>query len=131
MVYTFNALDRDNVFPNPGKDFLKRTVIGLEHSANKLFALVGSKHQLPPVQTQEYIGGEESDSFVAIDEGMIDKQRLEHRSRHFFDVRVVTGLWSKEGAFQKSLIANTVVTAESLDQSFLDSEYFIKRQKLN
>ena len=44
---------------------------------------------------------------------------------------VVTGLRPKERTFQEALIANTVVTAKSLDQSVLDSEHFIKRQELN
>lgn len=29
------------------------------------------------------------------------------------------------------MIANSAVAAESIDQSFLNSEYFIERQKLN
>ena len=62
----------DDVFANPGKYLLKRTVVALEHSDNELLAFVGCKNEFPPVQTQEYVGGEESDSLIAIDERVID-----------------------------------------------------------
>ena len=39
---------------------------------------------------------------------------------------VVAGLWPKEGAFQEAVVANTVVTAKSLDQSLLNCEHFIE-----
>ena len=62
---------------------------------------------------------------------MIDQQRLERRSGHFFNMCVVAGLRPEEGAFQEALVADTVVAAESLDQSLLNSERFIERQKLD
>jgi hypothetical protein len=46
-------------------------------------------------------------------------------------VCVVAGLWPKEGAFQESSVANTVVAAKSLDQSLLKCEHFIEREELN
>ena len=118
---------RDHVFANPGKYLLKRAVVGFEHSDNELLAFVDSKNEFPPVQTQEYVGGEECDSLIAIDEGVIDQQGLEHRCCHFFNMCVVTGLRPKEGTFQESLVANAVVATKSLDQSLLNCEHFIKR----
>ena len=44
---------------------------------------------------------------------------------------VVAGLWPKEGAFQESLVAKTMVAAKSLDQSLLNGEDFIDRQELD
>ena len=122
---------RDYVFANPGKYLLKRAVVGFQHSDNELLAFVGSKNEFPPVQTQEYVGGEECDSLIAIDEGAIDQQGLEHRCCHFFNMCVVTGLRPKEGTFQDPLVANAVVATKSLDQSLLNCEHFIKRQELN
>ena len=116
---------------NPLQDLLERTVVGFQQADDELFALVGGKHKLPPIQTQENVSCEESDSFIAIDKGVIDQQRFEQCRRHFFYMCVVTGLRPKEGAFQESPVADTVVAAKSLDQSFLNCEHFIERKKLN
>jgi hypothetical protein len=83
------------------------------------------------MQTQENVSCEECDPFIAIDKGVIDQQRLEHRRRHLFYMRVVTGLRPKESAFQESPVANAEVAAKSLDQSLLNCEHFIERKELN
>ena len=116
---------------NPGENLLNRTVVALEHSDNELLAFVGCKNEFPAVQTQEYVSCKERDPFVAIEKGVIDQQRLEHRRGHFFEMCVVAGLWPKEGAFQESPVANTMVAAKSLDQSLLNYEHFIEGKKLN
>ena len=119
------------MFANPRLDLVQRTIVGVKHFEDKLFTFIGREHQLPPVQAQEYVSCKERDPFAAIGKGMIEQQRLEHSGRHFFNMIVVARLWPKEGAFQESPVANTMVAAKSLDQSLLNYERFIEREKLN
>ena len=111
---------------NPLQDLLKRTIVGFKHSNNELFTFVGGKNQLPPVQAQENVSREERHSFVAVHERMVDQKGFEHCCCHLFDMCVVTGLRSEEGAFEKAAVTYSVVAAKTIDQALLNSEYLIE-----
>jgi hypothetical protein len=92
---------------------------------------VGAKNQLSPVQAQEYISGEERQSFIGVRECIVGKKRVEHGCCHLFYMCVIAGLRSEEGAFEEAAVTNSVVTAEIADQALMNREHFIERQELD
>jgi hypothetical protein len=80
------------------------------------------------VSTQEDISGGERDAFVAIAEAVAVCERL-HQSRGFlFDRAVIAGLRSKNRSLNPAFIADTVRTAEELDESVLHPVDFGTRE---
>ena len=116
---------------NPRQDVIERTLVRFQHPDNELFAFVGAHRQPPSIQAKKNVSRKERDAFVAIDERVIDQQRFEKRGRHLFDMCVIAGLWTEEGAFEQTRVTNTVHSAEAIDQALLDREHFVKGKKLN
>ena len=65
---------------------------------------------------QKDVGGGESDALIAVEEAVVVAERLHQRSRFFFDGVVIAGLRTKNGGLNSALIADTMETAEHLDQ---------------
>src|ERR1700687_4025049 len=80
------------------------------------------------VAPQEDIGGGESDALVAVEEAVVVCERFHQRRRFFFERVVIAGLRTKNGGLNRTLIADTVETAEQLDQSMLHPVAFRHRQ---
>jgi hypothetical protein len=70
------------------------------------------------VSTEEDISGGEPDALVAIDEAVAICERLHQSRGFFFDRAVIAGLRSKNRSFNSAFIADTVRTAEELDESY-------------
>ena len=77
---------------------------------------------------QENIGGGESDALIAVEEAVVVAERLHQRGRFFFDGVVIAGLRTKNGGLNSALIADTLATAEHLDQSMLHPVDFRDRK---
>src|SRR6202040_4201846 len=65
------------------------------------------------------IGGSESDALIAVEEAVVFAERLHQSSRFFLDGVVIAGLRTKNGGLNSALIADTMETAEHIDQSML------------
>ena len=65
---------------------------------------------------------------VAIQECMIVHERLEQRSSFFTQMVVVARLGTKDGRFQRALIAQAVDAAIFIDLVMMDSDDFSYRQ---
>lgn len=85
----------------------------------------GLDRKLPTVQPQENISDEEGRSFIAVDEGMVEYQRLEQSRRQLGKVVVVTGLRSEQCALEESLVADAGRSAKTFDQSLVYRDRFI------
>ena len=83
------------------------------------------------VQAQEYVGREEGNTFVPVDERVVHEKRLEQRGRHLGEVGVVTGLRAVQGAFQQAVITNTWWTSKPFQQGAVDCQHLVPAQEGN
>ncbi len=67
------------------------------------------------IAPQEYVGGSESDTFIAIEEAVVVSERLHQGGRLFSNEIVIAGLRTKNRGLDSALIADTVETAEYID----------------
>jgi hypothetical protein len=108
-----------DVLTDPIEDLGKAEFVPLHRAVDECVCVQALDLDVKAVASQEDIGGGESDALVAVDEAVIVAERLHQRSRFFFDGVVIAGLRTKNGGLNSSLVADTMETAEHLDQSML------------
>lgn len=104
---------------DPVKDLGKAEFVPVHRAVDERVSIQALDVDVKTVASQEDIGGGESDALIAVEEAVIVAKRLHQRSRFFFDGVVIAGLRTKNGGLNSALIADTMETAEHLDQSML------------
>ena len=108
-----------DVLTDPVEDLGKAEFVPVHRAVDERVSVQALDLDVKAVASQEDIGGGESDALIAVEEAVVVAERLHQRSRFFFDGVVIAGLRTKNGGLNSALIADTMETAEHLDQSML------------
>lgn len=73
---------------------------GVQQTDQNGISLLSIQRELPAIKSQKHIGGKQGHALVAVDEGVVNQQRLELGRGHLFQCRVVSGLRAVKRAFQ-------------------------------
>ena len=88
----------------------------------------GFQLEIVAVDAEESIGSGQADSLVAIEKSMVARERF-HQCRGFVDqVVVVAVLWTKDGGFEKTLVAKSVDAAKFGDELAMHLDGFAHGQ---
>src|SRR5450759_3944740 len=117
-----------DVLTDPAEDLGKAEFVPLHRANDKRVSVQALDLDVKAVAPQENIGGDESDAFVAVQEAVVVGERFHQRGRFFFDGVVIAGLRTENGGLNRALIADTLKTAEQLDQSVLRTVDFRDRK---
>ena len=119
---------RLDVLTDPVEDLGKAEFVPLHRAIDKCVSIQGFDLDVKAVPPQEDIGGRESDALITVEEAMVVAERLHQRGSFFFDGMVIADLRAKNGGLNSALIADTMETAEHLNQSMLHPVDFRYRE---
>jgi hypothetical protein len=108
-----------NILAHPVEYLGEAEFVPVHRAVNERVSLQAFDLDVKTVAPQEDISGCECDALIAVDEAVIVAERIHQRRRFFFDGVVIAGLQTKNGGLNGALIADTMETAEQLDQSML------------
>jgi hypothetical protein len=108
-----------DVLTDPVDDLSKVEFAPLHRAIDESVSLWGFDLDVKAIPPQEDIGGSERDALVTAEEAMVVAERFHQGRRFFFDGIVIADLRTKNGGLNSALIADTMETAEHLDQSVL------------
>jgi hypothetical protein len=117
-----------DVLTDPVEDLGKAEFVPLHRAIDECVSIQGFDLDVKAVPPQEDIGGSESDALITVEEAMVVAERLHQRGSFFFDGIVIADLRTKNGGLNSALIADTMETAEHLDQSMLHPVDFRYRE---
>ena len=98
---------------------------GFQETDKKPVRFLSLNLELPAIQSEEYIGGKERHSLVAIDERVIHKKGLHQSRSHFSQIRIVPRLRPIESALQQPNIPDSLGPPESIKQTLVYGERFL------
>ena len=104
---------------DPVEDLGKSKFVTLHRTNDERISVQAFDLDVRAVAPQENIGGGESDALVAVEEAVVVAERLHQCGRFFFDRVVIAGLRTKNRGLNSALVADTMETAEHLDQAML------------
>ena len=108
-----------DVLTDPVEDLGKAEFVPVHRPDDERMSGQAFDFDVKAVAPQEDIGGGKSDALIAIEEAVVVTERLHQRGRFFFDGVVIADLGTKNGGLNGALIADTMETAEQVDQSML------------
>ncbi len=104
---------------NPFENLGKAEFVPLHRANDECVSILAFDFDVEAVAPQEDVGGGEGDALVAVEEAVVVAERLHKRGRFFFDGVVIADLRTKNSGLNSALIADTMETAEQLNQSML------------
>ena len=104
---------------DPVKNLDKTEFVPVRGAGDERVTLRAATLDVTAVTPEEDIGGGESNALIAVQETMVVAERLHQGGRFFFDGIEIAGLRTKNGGLNRALVADTMETAEHLDQSVL------------
>ena len=101
------------------QDLGEAEFVSFHRAIDEIVGGCGFDLDIETVSAQEYVGGGETDSLVAVEETVVLAKRL-HQCGRLFSERIVTaGLRAKGGGLNRALVANTVHTSEHVNEPVL------------
>ena len=104
---------------DPVEDLREAEFVSVHRSVDKRISVQAFDLHVKAIASQKHIGGRESNALIAIEEAVVVAERLHQSTRFFLDGVVIAGLRTKNGGLNRALVADTMETAEHLDQSML------------
>jgi hypothetical protein len=104
---------------DPVKNLDKAEFVPVHGTGDEHVSICAADLDVKTATPQEDIGGGESDAPIAFQEAVVVAERLHQGGRFFLDGIAIAGLRAKNGGLNRALIADTMETAEHLDQSVL------------
>ena len=101
---------------DPVKDLRKAEFVPVHRAVDERVSVQAFDLNVKAIASQKHIGGSESDALIAVEEAVVVAERLHQSSRFFLDGVVIAGLRTKNGSLNSALVADTMETAEHLDQ---------------
>ena len=117
-----------NVLAYPVEDSDEVEFLPLHRANNECVPIRSFDLDVKSVPPQKDVGGSERDALITVDEAMVVAQRLHQSGCFFLEGIVIADLRTKNGGLNRALIADTVETAEYLDQSILHPVDFRHRE---
>jgi hypothetical protein len=116
------------VLTNPVEDLSEVEFVSIQGAVDECVTFLSFDLNEKAIAPQEDIGGGESDALIAVEEAVIVAEGLHQRGRFFFEGVVIADLRTKHGRLNSALIAETMDTAEYLEQSILHTVDFRYRK---
>jgi len=113
-------LDQGHDVPtDPRKDLGKAKFVLLHRAIYEHVTIQSFYLDIKAVPAQEDIGCGKSDALIVVEEAVVVAKRLHQRCRFFVEGIVMASLRTKDSGLNSTLIADTMKTAEQLDQAML------------
>ena len=111
--------NRLDVLTDPVEDLGEAEFVPLHRSNDECVSIPAFDLDVKAIAPQEDIGGGERDALIAVEEAVVVAERLHQHGRFFFNGVVIADLRTKNGGLNRALIADTMETAEHLNQPIL------------
>jgi len=118
------------VLSNPFEDLEHAEFMPFHGTGDKSVPVCTVYFEIKSVDSQENVGGGKGDALIAVHKTVIVTERFHQRCGFLLDAAVVANLRTKNGSLHSAFIADTVKTAEPVDECMLHTVDFGYRKEV-